>query len=463
MKLKKLNVTHIFYSMLLTSAVLLTVSCTAERSGEPPHSSRYITADTLQATTYDTGFDEGGISWNSISTASDGKVYYSLSTTDIDQGAQFYSFDPGTDQIELVADFTEVVGDGDRKVVPQGKSHGNFYEMDGKLYIATHVGVHGSIEGGELAISEEGYDPYPGGHFLSYDLSTGEFEDLAQAPSGQGILTFVMDRDRGDLYGITWPLGYFIHYDPDTGSLDNLGLISGRGEAGTPGDDFRTLCRSMFVDPADGSVYFTTADGDIFSYNPESDSITQVEGVNLRLDYFGTYDTDQPGNYGYNWRQIVWNPVEEAAYGVHAKSGYLFRFDPREPKLEVVTRLVPGPLMKTGNFIQHYYGYLGFDLGPDQRTLYYITGGPLYIDGELVTEDNREEFGLDITEVMHLVTYNIPNRRYMDHGPVFSNGSPISNAHSIAIRQDAVYTLGSIDREGEREVDLVEIPNPLSD
>ncbi len=420
----------------------------------------------LVATSYDSEFSLAGNTWKSISTASDGMIYYSFSTTDVDQGAKFYRFDPDSEDIELLGDFTEITEKDDTPTIPQGKSHGNFYERDGKLYITTHVGVHGSIEEGELAIHREGYGPYPGGHIISYDLSTGEFEHLATAPENEGILTVIMDTDRGHMYGITWPLGHFIHYDVDADELNNLGLISGRGEAGTPGDDFRVLGRSMFVDHTDGSVYFSTADGDIFSYSPYSGSIERVVGVDLGLDYFGEYDVDQPGSMGYGWRQIVWNPVEKAAYGVHGRSGYLFRFDPREPDIVLLERITSEPSKKSGMFDAYSYGYLGFDLAPDNETLYYLTGGPIYVDGVRLTGENNEELGYHsrVRENLHLITYHIPSNEYRDHGPVFhENGSVITDAHSIAISSDGyVYTLGRSERNDDMEMDLVRIPDPFA-
>lgn len=419
-------------------------------------------SDSLIAKSYNTGFEPGGTSWNSISTASDGKIYYALSTTDIDQGAQFYSYDPETDKIETLADLTEVSGGGNMKMVPQGKSHGNFYEYGGKLYISTHVGVHGSIEKGELAITQEGYKPYPGGHFLSYDLSSGQFEDLATAPDGEGILSMTMDQERGQIYGITWPKGYFIHYNVHSGELKNIGLVSGRGEAGTPGEDFRVLCRALVVDPEDGTVYYSTAVGDIFAYNPDSGSLDKLEGVDLRLDYFGENDGTRPGSFGYNWRQIIWSPSDEVAYGVHGNSGYLFRFDPRQPKIEIVERITSEPSKKSGMNDQDEYGYLGFDLAPDGETLYYLTGGPIYKDGQRITKDNSEEMGLNATENVHLVTYNLSNKKYTDHGPVVhENGSRVTGAQSIAIAPDGVYTLAGFERDDNRVVDLVKIPNPF--
>ena len=35
-------------------------------------------------------------------------------------------------------------------------------------------------------------------------------------------------------------------------------------------------------------------------------------------------------------------------------------------------------------FDMYYYGYLGFTLGPDGRTLYYLTGGAIHEGGKAV-------------------------------------------------------------------------------
>ena len=67
------------------------------------------------------------------------------------------------------------------KTIPQGKSHVSFVESHGKLYFATHVGYYNLVHGREtMGTPGGGYNAYPGGHFLSYDLSTGKFEELAK-------------------------------------------------------------------------------------------------------------------------------------------------------------------------------------------------------------------------------------------------------------------------------------------
>ena len=377
-----------------------------------------------------------------------------------------YVYYPDSDKTRFIADLNDICGEKEAKAIAQGKSHVNFYESDGKLYFATHVGFYEMIEGAECLpqTPPEGYKLYPGGHIVSYDLSAGVFEDLSIAPNGEGIITLSMDAERGQIYGITWPKGYFIHYDINKDKLKNLGLISGLGEAGIPGEDYRVLCRSMFVDPGDGAVYYSTSEGDIFTYNPSSPTVRKVEGVNLRLDYFGKYDPTRPGNMGYNWRRIIWCPQEEVAYGVNGNSGYLFRFDPRKSKIEVVDRITSEPSKRSGMFDQFSYGYLGFELGPDKQTLYYLTGGPIYIDGKRVKGVAEINMGAAKgLENLHLVTYHIPSNTYTDHGPVFyEDGERPTYVNSIAIdKQGNVYTLARFDHNGEEIEDLVKIPNPF--
>jgi hypothetical protein len=456
------------YVALLATLIVAATSCTTEnnQSDNNENGTQAILSKSngLVARSHNSDFEMGGTSWVSTSAASDGKIYYTISTSDVDQGARIYVHNPKTGETKYLADLTEVCGEKDLKAIPQGKSHSNFYEKDGILYTSTHVGVHGSIEDGELAITKEGYLPYPGGHFISYNLSTGEFEDLGVAVVGEGIVTMTMDQDRGHLYGITWPRGYFVHYDLEAGKLKNLGLVSERGEAGTPGVDFNVLNRAMVVDPRDGSVYYSIANGDIFAYSPYSESIRKVEGVNLRLDYFGKFEPNQPGSLAYNWRRVIWYPEEEVIYGLHSNSGYLFRFDPSKPKIELVERFLSEPSRISGMYSLHPYGgYLGFDLGPDGETLYHLTSGPIYKDGQRMTSDQGKEMGLSFPEIVHLVTYNIPNKKYVDHGPIYhENGSLISDAYSIAVTSDAIYTLASFERgDDKRVVDLIEIPNPF--
>ena len=141
----------------------------------------------LTARGFDSGFDLSNGTFNGMLAASDGKIYYVLCAENIDTGAQMYSYDPATDKIEHLGDLTEASGEKGLKAIPQGKSHVNFVESNGKLYFSTHVDWY-SVQGGLelMAPPPPGYKPYPGGHFLAYDMASGKFENLAKAPQGAG-------------------------------------------------------------------------------------------------------------------------------------------------------------------------------------------------------------------------------------------------------------------------------------
>jgi len=355
---------------------------------------------------------------------------------------------------------TEACGEKDAKTIVQGKSHVPFVERDGKLYFATHVGWYSIIDGMEkIGIPPQGWKPYPGGHFLAYDMATKKFEDLAVAPRGEGILTMAMDTQRGRLYGLTWPSGNFLRYDLAKKELKNLGPISRDGENGK-GERYRTLCRSFVVDPHDGSVYYTVGDGEIFRYRYDHDAIEVVTGDDMRKDYFGLYDPASPGHMAYNWRQTVWYEPEKAIYGVHGNSGYLFRFDPRVPEVQIVDRITSKPSQRSGMFDQFSYGYLGFTLGPDGKTLYYLTGGPIYVDGKRLAGKSKTAMGESKgLENLHLITYDIPAGKYTDHGPIFyEDGRRPYYVNSIAVGKDGtVYCLARVNDAKPPKTDLISI------
>lgn len=414
---------------------------------------------TLIARAHDSGFQMSHDTWNGMGVASDGRVYYVLCSESIDRGAQMFCFDPATGAIRHVGDLTEACGEKGLKAIPQGKSHVTFVESGGKLYFATHLAYYNPLDTADAkekkATPPPGYKPYPGGHFLAYDMAGGTFHRLASAPHGEGILTMAMDVRRGRMYGLTWPTGYFLRYDLAGHDLKQFGPVAGQGEAGD-GPTFSTLCRAIVVDPGDGSAYLTTSAGDILRYRYEPDRLETIAEENLRKDYFGVYDPTKPGHMGYNWRQAVWRPAEQSIYGVHGNSGYLFRFDPRVPRVEVLERIASEPSRRSGMYDKFRYGYLGFTLGPDRRTLYYLTGGPIPADQPPPTAEGPEEN-------LHLVTYDVPTARCTDHGAIFfADGGRPSGVHSIAVGKDGVvYALSRVRRNGRSVPDLISIPPVL--
>ncbi|MBM3288929.1 MAG: hypothetical protein FJY92_02135 [Candidatus Hydrogenedentes bacterium] len=414
---------------------------------------------------HNSGFAAAHDTYNGMGAGSDGKIYYVLSADKFDVGARMFSYDPATKTIAPLGDITEVCGEAGKKSIVQGKSHVNFVEANGKLYFSTHAGFYSIIDGMEkMGIPPAGWTPYPGGHVLAFDMKSGAFDDLGIPVALEGVLTTTMDTQRGRIYGITWPKGYFFRYDLAKKEFKEFGQISEQGEDGA-GPAYRTLCRSITVNPADGAAYFTDSDGAIFRYEYDKETIAPVAGDNLKKDYFGLYDPTSPGHMGYNWRQTFWHAADKMIYGVHGNSGYLFRFDPAKERVEVLDRITSGPSKRSGMFDQFSYGYLGFTLGPDGNTIYYLTGGPIYEDGKRVTGKSATAMGeAKGLENLHLITYDIPTLTYRDRGAIFyPNGERPLYVNSIAVAKDGtVGFLARITENGKTRTDLVTVA-PLKD
>jgi hypothetical protein len=417
-------------------------------------------ARTLTGIPHDSGFPAGHDPYNSMGRASDGKIYYVLSADQFDVGGRMFAFDPKRNAVKFIGDLTEACGEGGQRSIVQGKSHVNFVEAGGKLYFATHVGYYSSVDGKEtMGIPPAGWTAYPGGHLLAYDLASGQFTDFGIAPDREGILSWTMDPQRGVGFGLTWPSGIFFRFDYAKRDLKSFGKMCALGEDGV-GQDYRTVCRSIVVTPEDGAAYFTTAEGDIFRYRADTDAVEQVKGDNLRKDYFGSYDPTSPGHMGYNWRQVFYRPADGMIYGVHGNSGYLFRFDPQAERIEVLDRITSAPSQASGMFDQFSYGYLGFGLAPDGRTIYYLTGGPIYERGRRVAGKASTAMGeAKGLENLHLVTYDIPKREYRDRGAVFyPDGQRPLYVNSLAIGRDGTaYFLARITARGHTRSDLVSV------
>lgn len=399
----------------------------------------------LNARWHDSGFT-GDDNYNAVYAASDGKIYYVICAHGIEKGAQMFSYDPANGKITQLADLTEASGEKGLKTIPQGKSHVPFYEHKGKLYFATHLGYYQVIDGKEMVgVPPAGYKPYPGGHFLAYDMKTGKIEKLGTAPGNEGIITLSMDHKKERLYALTWPSGRFLRYDLETKKLHDLGLTAGQGEKGE-GDQFRVVSRAIAVNPALGGVMFSDATGSIWRYDWERQDkdLEIIPGATLKMPILGEWNPNKPGSMGYNWRQMVWYPRERMFYGIHGNTGQLFRFDSDGAFVEAVGRLASHQTLSSGMFDKFPYGYLGLTLGPDGDTLYYLTGTPL--DHEI-----------------HFVTYHIPTKKQIDHGAlVLPDGTRPTWAQSITVGKDKrIYTVSKINKDGKLKVDLLSFPDPL--
>ena len=157
-----------------------------------------------------------------------------------------FRYDPKTGEVKTVADIGKALGEDGTKNIPQGKVHGDIFEHDGKLWFGTHVGLY--ERGGT-----KDHGPYPGGHFLSYDLKTGAFHDLGIGEPEEGLVTVAMDQERGRLYALTWPSAIFLYVDIQTNRKKTFGpAVVGHSYVNTV--ETGGVPRSLAVDPRDGNA-----------------------------------------------------------------------------------------------------------------------------------------------------------------------------------------------------------------
>ncbi len=138
------------------------------------------------------------------------------------------------------------------------------------------------------------------------------------------------------------------------------------------------------------------------------------------------------------------------------KKIYLFRFSPDDDRIELIDRITSEPSRKSGIYDQFSYGYLGFALGPDGETVYYLTGGPVYENGKRI--EGMKDIAKGASkglENLHLVTYHLPTDTYLDHGPIFyEDGSRPTYVNSIAVADENVYFLARMKVNGKEIQDL---------
>jgi hypothetical protein len=350
---------------------------------------------------------QGDCSYHSLTTASDGMIYFTVCTHHDQSSARLYQFNPATESIAQVGDLGDILGEDSTKQIPHGKIHTPLVEHEDYLYFSTHTSYYaGNLPNTAPA---DGRSPYPGGHFMRYHLPTGAFEDLAQLKlASEGIITMAVDKVNNTLYGLTWPTGLLISYNLEEKLLHNWGAVQGRGEWGPLADEWNFICRRLAVDDA-GNVYGATDTGRIWQF---------IKGRQRPVEYFdelNVADLAPPPEPGFsllpephffwnNWRTILWNKTTDSFWGLQGGSTQLFEFKPDSALLRPVRLLRPDSVPRDTRR-NPFRSQLGFTLGPD-NTLYYLAHGPgLEMKG-------REALDTSV----HLLSYQIDTDTFTDHG-----------------------------------------------
>ena len=327
----------------------------------------------------DAGFLYGDSNYHAIHYASDGNVYYVICSHNKKSGAKLFRYNPRSGAVDEIGDLTDIVGEDRTKVINQGKVHSDIYEVDGVLYFGTHAGSYDRT--------------YPGGHFMSYNIASGKFTDFGIGKKHQGLVAMSMDTDRMRMYAITWPGYNFVYYDVRDDRMEEWEETYARLiEQGA---------RSIGIDPNTGNAYWHNMDGSITCFDYDKNTMSTLEKPRFDAPMF---QIPKPDNVGYVWRSIRWNDRMNRFYGITYYSDWLFSFDPATEEIEIIDRIASAPNRKAGT---SYYSSLAFELSEDGSKVYYIA--PNIVPGS-DPDDPQEE--------LHLVTYDLVERRYIDHGVI---------------------------------------------
>jgi hypothetical protein len=201
--------------------------------------------------------------WQGIIAASDGACYFGSASHTLVHGGGFFRFDPATKKFDVLTDdFTKLVGDDVTKNTPQGKCHSPIIEIDGTLYLATHLAAYwkevlhkyagsyflsynmkekkwnnygiikprfstySAIEvdakrhkAYAMVVPFAPQDTAEGNHLYQIDLKTKQKRDLGKLSQGKASFWFYLD-DKGRLWSSVWQGTNKLHcYDPETDKI----------------------------------------------------------------------------------------------------------------------------------------------------------------------------------------------------------------------------------------------------
>ncbi|MBI5091350.1 MAG: hypothetical protein HZB26_02790 [Candidatus Hydrogenedentes bacterium] len=423
-----------FWVCFVAAVLALAASAGAADSAEVKRSAVHFQdlQDRIDADLLQPDFPAGDSNYNALTATSDGRIHFVINTHNSAYGCRYYIFDPKNNGMKLAGKLDEVLREPADTHIPQGKVHVPLIEHKGKIWFATHTSFyHGDLP--ELDAGAKA--PYSGGHFMSYDLKSGRFADLAKVMPGEGIITMAMDTQRETLYGLTWPSGLLVSYEIGKKELRCWGAVQGRGEWGDHPWEWDRICRTLAVAPA-GEVYGSTMDGKIWKFDPaQYRRVSYIDGLDLsRVSLSQSAIETAKGDFEHNWRAIEWNPATNSFWGIIWETTALFEFRPSANYIRTVAELRPEAYQ--GMPRNPEISQLGFMLGPN-NTLFYLGHGPE------VTIDGRPS----VQSGLYLLTYDVTQKKLVDHGPILSRDNRrVFFAESIAIgKDDHIYTVAWVE------------------
>lgn len=294
--------------------------------------------------------------YSALYAAEEGTVYVGLC---MEGGtAQFYSYDPRTNQMRHLADMGEFLAQRGRGIRAAGKIHTKLVEdRQGRIYFATMNEDAGP----------DNIDPYSweGPNWVRYDPKTGQLENLGMINPLWGLYGLAIDVNRNRLFGTAWN-GHLYRFDIDTRKTVDLGRVDNWDDP-----------RSIATDDQ-GNVYGPACMSRIWKYDAGSEKVYDLTSVRTPRDpmSYPTSLTNPMLDRKDSWRVVQWDPVDRVIYGVECGSSFLFRYDPHdgpEGKVTLLSKVCAERYYASGRK-DIPYSMLSFTVGKG-RKLYYAPVG----------------------------------------------------------------------------------------
>jgi len=383
--------------------------------------------------------------WQGIIAASDGACYFGTSSHTLVHGGGFFRFDPRTEQFDvLVEDWSLLAGyTPSAEQTPQGKCHSPIVEVDGTLYLSTHI----------AAYWKPVLDKYPGSYILAYDTRNRQWRNYGIVKPRYSTYSAVeVDPGRGKIYAMIVPFApqdkevdgnHLYSIDMESGEKQDLGRVSdGKGNF-------------WFYMDHRGRVWspIWQGTGKLHCYDPETGVITTHEDAfpEAKLAPDGkTVENPRMKGKAWTWAQ----PIEgrrKCLFTMGDLGGgdeRLWLFDPEK---DIASKEAFTPLC--------YIGSTFLSVAHAGDRLYFIQRGDLESNRDYSTEGNRDlppdENGYHVNN-LHLKSVSLDpgdGYRIVDHGRIIDQeGRTPGYLGSLAADgQGNVYMNGSwLVREGDQ-------------
>lgn len=400
--------------------------------------------------------------WSGIYTAKSGKIYIGLCTHA--DAANFYEFDPATENFEHIADLSVFKGERGDGIRTSGKIHVSFVEdNNGNIYFGDFCEDSGP----------ECIDPssYRGAHWYKFDPQTRVLSNLGLISHHSGLLGMTIDTKRRRLYGLAED-GHLYMYDMDK----HITLDKGRM------DDW-DICRTIASDD-EGNVYGAFPVNRIWKYNPDTDRTIDLQTIRIPNDPAVSPRTMSNPMIDRKtlWRILEWKQDEQVFYGITNADSRLFRFDPKKGDTGKMTALT---LMCADKYLNNDpkkipIATLAFTLAKDKAYFAPVTSVSFDYSAESWDVQDERKFtnklsGEKQPPLSVLVEYDIKTGKRREVGlmetedgrKVFGLGgavySPVDNRLYFAgavEEHDENYIAGEIDGTWHYSMMLLSIPLP---